>query len=149
MKILVIDDSEAQQQAAKTQLAGHDLTIVDSCIDAKVYIRKDEFDVVLTDLMLCDGFRWANNEGAVIGSGIFVALFAAMNHVRYVGLLSNTLRHDTWEAASLAELGGSSPEPIMIQGAKVLLCSAESGMIERDGSARTKNWAKLLKALVG
>ncbi|MFA6447317.1 MAG: response regulator [Patescibacteria group bacterium] len=145
MKILVIENSAVHQQAAKNQLAEHDLMVVDSCFDAQSLIRKGDYDVVLTDLMLNDGFRWGCNEGGEIGSGVFVVLLAAMNHVRYIGLLSDTGRHAGWEAASLAELGGGKPMPITIQGAKVLLCSSDAGMIDNDG---TKNWAKLLKALI-
>ncbi|MFA6100095.1 MAG: hypothetical protein WC750_04455 [Patescibacteria group bacterium] len=155
MKILVVDDKQENLDSASTQLAEHELTIVSSYRAAeKLLDERNEFDVLLTDLMLLDGPGGVGSGEDEMGSGIWLALVAATRGVKWIGVLTDSTRHSGWEArAAVTAVGVKNldgriqPIPIRIQRSKMLVCTAETdGMLDMPG--RTKNWARLLERLL-
>ncbi len=52
MKILVVEDDSRQQELARKQLAGHEVTITGYYTEAFKLIGEQKFDVLLTDMNL-------------------------------------------------------------------------------------------------
>lgn len=170
MKILVIDDKPTQIAAAKAQLEGHELVTTDSADKALVLLGEEEgdrtrecdFDVVLTDLMMPAPRQGLGNQAMqeyvwsetppLIPAGIFFALMAAKNGVKYVGLLTDTNHHNHPASALLdAFLGG----PMSIDGAKVVMTNSHFFLETQkaEGSdpqhpSQIKRWDKLLTRLL-
>jgi len=119
LKILVIEDKKENIEAAKKQLAGHDLTIADSFDEAyKILQPKDsyidrnedavdpsEFDVVLTDVMMprssdgkhgiClsgKGQQLADEQGDMPYGPILV-LHALQAGIKNIGILTSGDHH--------------------------------------------------------
>jgi CheY-like chemotaxis protein len=119
MKILVIDDTAVNLEAAKSQLAGHEVVTVANFDEAFKLVchcdsewRKNvvDFDAVLIDLMMPAGRRKQGEKGKVfVGQemplGIFLALQALRSGVKRVGLLTDTNHHDHPASAALDHLG--------------------------------------------
>jgi len=115
MKILVIDDNPLHREAAKAQLAEHDLTIVDNYDEARKLIlnggfriseSQHSFDVVLTDLLMpVTEKTHGNYEQGLTGQemplGIFLALLAIGGGAKYVGLITDANHHKNPLAACL------------------------------------------------
>lgn len=108
LKILVVDDSELQREAAKAQLSDHDLTVVNDFISAAKLLDpqwpdstfKPEFDVVLTDMLMPGGGHGLSREAKekyanqMMPMGIFIAMIAAMTGVKLVAIVSDMGGHD-------------------------------------------------------
>jgi hypothetical protein len=101
MRILVIEDSPANQQSARDTLSEHELTIVGSYDEAmKILQGKQKFDVVFTDLMMPAGMAGVNGdgkkwEGTLMPMGFGLLLLAVIvSGAKYVGLVSDPSRHD-------------------------------------------------------
>lgn len=139
MKILVIDDNQKHLDAARAQLATHELTVVASYDGAmQAMLRVDhlhenvsgahQFDAVLVDLLMpasaaCQGkgMQYAGQEMPV---GIFLALLAARHGVaRYVGLLTDTNHHAHPASSCLDAFNAreKQPTPFMVGNTKVVL----------------------------
>lgn len=108
MKILVIDDSPVHQQSARQTLEGHDITIVEGYDEALKSLgcyflgsqnRKQEFDVVLTDLMMPAGMGGFGGDGKqYIGQempmGFLLVLMAVLHSgAKYLAVVTDTNRH--------------------------------------------------------
>jgi CheY-like chemotaxis protein len=125
MKILVIEDSAINQEAARQTLSGHELTIAESYDEAmKLLLRKRSFDnkapkdtqphpfdVVLTDLMMEPSDKGLsdcgheNNKGQM-PVGFPLALAAALSGAKYVGCVTQTNHHDHPMSHSIDDLDG-------------------------------------------
>lgn len=85
LNILVFDDSEANREAAKAQLKGHRLTVVETYQAAQELLVSGDvfFDVVLSDLLVpASGQSQGPNGQSFVGQempvGIFIGLLAAV-----------------------------------------------------------------------
>lgn len=164
MKILVIDDSVANQESAKSQLAEHDLTVVSTYDDGLELVRdkdlKCHFDVVLADLLMPASSRQINPNGKgvhLIGQempvGIFLALSAATNGAKYVAVLTDSSHHAHPASACLDAFygyGEAKPVPFTVGGAVMLLSNTRAWVDEvgENQPVRAKNWKKLLDYLI-
>lgn len=119
MKILVIDDTAANLDAAMSQLRDHEVVTVSSYDEAFKLVchfdynwakeNKVDFDVVLIDLMMPAGrIRQGKNGMRFVGQemplGIFLALQAIRSGVKYVALLTDINHHDHPASAALDHL---------------------------------------------
>jgi len=158
MKILVIDDSVKNQEAAKRQLADHELTVVGSYDEGAQEVgfrSRNQYDAVLVDLLMPPSKFWmeclgGGNARAFDGKndmpiGIFLALLAALNGgVKYVGMLTDMNHHQHPAAACVNNLNGGQwgegePRPHMIGNAKVVFSNNRSWIVNGE-----KDWAALL-----
>jgi CheY-like chemotaxis protein len=165
MKILVIDDSPVHLRAAEAQLAGHDLTVVESYAKAQeaLGVRPSEevfenhsFDVVLVDLLIPasryglapEAMDFAGKEMPI---GIFLALLAAKHGARYVAVHTDSDHHshpastcfDAFNPHRDGWVGERRPTSFTVEGARVLL-SNNREWIGGGG----KRWDLLLEYLL-
>jgi len=108
LNILVIEDSAAHQQAAREQLAEHNLTIVGTFPEAmralgshmfakmgkKAYEYEGNFDVVLTDMEMpvdkrLESLDHGNVKDTSAPYGLILALRAAQVGVKYVAMITD------------------------------------------------------------
>lgn len=157
MRILVIDDTVAHQDAAREQLRGHELTVVGTYDDGERLLQEESFDVVLTDLLMPasertqgpDGRKFVGQEMPV---GIFLALLAATRGARYVGLLTATNHHAHPASACLDAFQGRGangqvmPGKFSIGSATVSLANSGFGPYS-DGKTDAKRWGAFLAYL--
>lgn len=130
MKILVVDDSQKNLDAAKEQFKDDDLTVIDNYDDAfelicpkKKNINKPmgyeildhDFQIVLCDLMMPASSKRMGGKGMQFTGqkmhvGIFLAIQAGIHGPDnvIVGLLSNTDHHDHPGSAALDDFSLSS-----------------------------------------
>ena len=106
-KILVVEDKPYHQEAARILLPDYDLTIkedFDSAIDVLTedgYARgkRQEFDIVLTDMLMPQGRgecmgnpdKWRQEE---MPFGYPIVLIAAKEGVPFIGVVSDMSHHD-------------------------------------------------------
>jgi hypothetical protein len=122
-KILVLDDTKANLDAAREQLASHELTLVMKFSDARALIRDrydfetktkvpgTAYDIVLTDLFLPGEREGQGDEGfALVGepipTGLVLALLAIQKGVGKVAVVSNGNHHAhpmTWALDALQD----------------------------------------------
>ncbi|MEK7607170.1 MAG: hypothetical protein AAB444_03185 [Patescibacteria group bacterium] len=116
MKILVIDDTRTNLDAAKQTLVGHELTLAASYDEAYKLLEKPRgevqppFDVVLCDLLMpagaveqgTDGMKYVGQEMPV---GLALALMAVLQGAKYVAVVTNLNHHQHPAAALLDRLG--------------------------------------------
>ena len=115
MKILVLDDNAIHRNAAKAQLNGHDVTIVDN-FDTMVDLIRPEYkdgvyhprdwDVVLTDLLVpatrkAQGPAGEQHVGKEMPLGSIIVLIAQSHGVRKIGLLTDLNHHNHPASAAL------------------------------------------------
>lgn len=107
MKILVVDDNIRNRRAAREQLEGHDLTIVDSLDKARFALEsgRGRFDVVLCDMELpesdrgvvenhhFDGDESCRDTAAINEYGFSIAMLAIQRGVRRVAMVTSTFHH--------------------------------------------------------
>ena len=104
MRILVVDDNEINQAAARAQLSDYDLTVVGSYDEAEKLINREmasvpgekKFDVVLADLLMpASGLGMCSNilSGQEMPIGIFLALLAAKNGAKQVAVFTDCNHH--------------------------------------------------------
>ena len=116
MKILVIDDTRTNLDAAKQTLAGHELTLAASYDEAYKLLEKPKgetqppFDVVLCDLLMPAGAVEQGTEGQkYIGQempvGFALAFMAVLQGAKYVAVVTNLNHHQHPAAALLDRLG--------------------------------------------
>lgn len=148
MRILVIDDKNLNIGSARDFLLplGHDVVICKSYFSAVQFLTTQQFDVVLTDIMMpanCDGLN-GEAQWALFGTGSYITdretapkpgtpevpygftlgILAAMRGAKYVGFVSNTDHHAdplSWSLDQIsvkAPYGGDERELITINGAK-------------------------------
>lgn len=144
MKILVIDDTEANHQSARETLSGHDVTVVTNANASRllggVNHEMKDYDVVLTDLNMPSG----RDESEMGAFGYPIALSALMcPRVKYVGLFSNGGAHG--DLLSSCNFGNYEVHNI---GEKKFLAidfpPQIKSMYHTNGG---KNWGRLLEIL--
>jgi CheY-like chemotaxis protein len=164
LKILVVEDSPLNIEAAKKQLAGYDLTVVASYDEAREYFaidmfgrkyREETFDVVLTDVML--PFSSIKGERKVLRKEVFekiaeqlapygpiIVLHALQCGVKRVGVLTAGNHHDDQFVYAFDGLSGLSAGDVRVK------CSQGYDLwdAEDDAGNSVKNWKDLLDKLL-
>ena len=136
-KILVVDDNFGNLAAAEEQLgADYYLTTVPTFEEAQKLLKEDEWDVVMTDVMM-PGEKDGQGKGLkLVGEmmpiGLVVALLALQKGVPEIFILSDTNHHDHPVAWAMDSIVGPGP----INGFTGYKCPMND-----DG---TKNWQKAL-----
>jgi len=131
MKILVVDDVKNEQEGAVDQLGSrHELTVVDNYHAGMNAIHSQEWDAVLTDMMM-PSREGLQPYGFVLAAmaqarGIPVAIVSAGNH------------HDHPMLFAAEDIGGKVSEKFFVLAAEY--CPRTEG---------GKNWAEALKVLSG
>src|SRR3989344_159126 len=123
MKILVIDDTEMNRKSAEMAFLDHELTVVDSYDAAVEVLEKNNYDVVLSDLLMPASHNMLGPEGMkyageLMPVGFALALFAARQGTKYVAVVTATSHHDHPASAMLDLLDSSTPA-FVINGAVV------------------------------
>lgn len=165
MKILVVDDSPRNQQAAREQLGdAHELTIVADyrkAASALEWAERGTFDAVLTDMEIPEraegGMAHGSGGGATVhwntadinSFGFAIALMAVRCGVKRVAMLTSTHHHHGAMASAVFALRGPAFE---IDGARVVF-EADSLTKMRGENPETldqfvKNWASALAYLM-
>lgn len=170
LKILVVEDTPENIVAAMEQLADHELTVVTSFDEARDHfatdvfgdkIREEEFDVVLTDVMLpfangrnCDapnGFHkcirpslFQRIEGEVGPYGPIIALHALQRGVKKVGILTSGNHHEDQYVFAFDSLHGFTAGDVKVS------CSQGYDLkTAKDPDGKdVKNWKALLDRLL-
>lgn len=138
MKILVVDDNQINLNAAAAQLAGHDLILVDDYEKAQYLINgspwskteKESFDAVLVDLLMpATGLGSVSDDNPLVGRempvGVFLALLAIKNNVKYVAVFTDSNHHDHPASTCFDAINNysSSPRPITIGKSYLAMCN--------------------------
>lgn len=116
MKILVIDDTQTNLDAAKQTLAGHELTLAATYDEAYKLLEKPKgdaqppFDAVLCDLLMPAGREMQGTKGnKYVGQempvGWALALMAVLQGAKYTAVVTNLDHHQHPAAAMLDRLG--------------------------------------------
>lgn len=124
LRILVIDDTLKHIASAKSDLAGHRLTIVTGYEDAMNILGSKKFDVVLTDLHLPMSSKTMGSKfklGELVPYGILLMVEAARQGAKYVAVVTDLSHHDDPFSAAFDHY---SQFPIKIEGAKVMMMHA-------------------------
>lgn len=168
MRILVIDDNDANLAAAKAQLGiKHSVTVANSYEEGQQLLwKKHQFDVVLVDLLMPGKLgacrRSEESYGKEMPIGIFLALLAAKHGAQYVGVLTDSDHHahpasacfDAFNAVNAVNPEKwssdgplpkeSAPIPFLVEGAKVSLCNNRNWIRFFDSKDLSKpmDWKK-------
>jgi len=100
MEILVIEDTEMHMQSAREQLSGHNLEIVSAYEAAEISLQHNQYNVVLTDLMMPKGGNSVMSPKGMryifdlLPYGFPLILLAAKKNVPYIGLVTDVNHHD-------------------------------------------------------
>jgi CheY-like chemotaxis protein len=155
MKILVIDDKKVNRVSAQQTIAGHDLTIVGNYDEAVRQLDSQEWDVVLTDLLMpagrdAQGGVGLQYVGQEMPVGFALALLAALRGAKYVAVVTATNHHNHPASAMLDRLGssywrdGMRPN-FVINGARAMF--VHHTPVQVEGLGEGKDWGKVLAAL--
>lgn len=109
MKILIVEDTKKNIEAAKKQLAGHQLTILSSfkqfinltgnnTVGAPAsapwkYESLSEYDMVLTDVELPSFTDNSPNDEALAPTGLMIMTKALSDGVKYIGVITDANHH--------------------------------------------------------
>lgn len=149
MRILVIDDTQANLASAIVTLHGHELVTEGDAEKAHSLIRNERWDAILTDLWMPTpqgmsafgvGLDPSGMQDDAIKDmmpiGLVFALMAVTRGVKYVGVLTETNHHrDRLTAALDGVRIGESPR----------LTVMDCGLFRTETGA--KNWGALLRLL--
>ena len=160
MKILVIDDTRTNLDAAKQTLAGHELTLAATYDEAYKLLAKsdDPFDVVLCDLLMPAGREQQGTNGMkYIGQempvGWALALMAVLHGAKYTAVVTNLDHHQHPAAAMLDRLGSDGLDDYKDDFVKIRANGVPIGfvnyapMVDVDGK-EGKNWGRVLEVLL-
>lgn len=175
LNILVCEDTPKHLQAAREQLAEHNVLTASSLIEAMQYLGNktmedipgyadtimDEglpvpkyvgnIDVVLTDMYMPGGNMPVYSLGDQLAPvGIMIALRAASLGVKWVGLMSDSNHHCDAMTCGIDMLSGTWPttkRPISINGSKVVISTAKTDWIPEKKES-VKSWKWLLDGLL-
>ncbi len=150
LKILVVEDSEFHQEAARQQLAGHDLTIAKDYAEAhkllrgRIYAENPSFPqwgIVLVDLMLPASMCGVHGggesfEGEQMPLGTILAFMALRNGTKKVAVITDTNHHHHPASAALDNFGGR--KSFTVGDAKVFITSYLRGQGNTLGEKLTK-----------
>ena len=169
MKILVIDDSQEQRNAAIEQLSEkHELIVISTYKEARKLLggekwrslQAHDFDAVLTDLMMpaemdCVEHKAHEFKGQLMPYGLWIALLALRNSSSTkVAIVSSGLGHHSHPMVFAAEpLSGAelNNRLKLYVGDHDVSSSVSDILIEHEGnhpSLWLKNWAKALKEIM-
>jgi CheY-like chemotaxis protein len=170
MKILVIDDSEVNLKAAVAQLGSeHEVVTERSAKEARYLLgwegfgggetaNKHEFEVVLCDLLMPSPGS-ACRQVVEMDTGIYLAITAARNGAKYVGLLTDKGHHDHPASDCLDTIARQITSPSVFRIDNAFVCMTHNPFLiksfnsndlstpvkeDSDGSVRAKNWKGLL-----
>lgn len=144
LNILVVDDNKIHLEAAVAQLKdGNNIKVVSDFDEGMRLLEGDYdenfkrvphgFEMVLVDLLIpagqhCMGPKGEKYVGQEMPIGIFLALVAAKNGAKYVGILSDMDHHDHPASACLDGL----KEIMAIGRAKFVASNCGSSFFRRD-----------------
>ncbi|MDP3774758.1 MAG: hypothetical protein Q8Q85_10890 [Gemmatimonadales bacterium] len=144
MRILVIDDGTEHLEAARAQLgSAHDVVLAGTYDEGRELLRGQRgFEVVLCDLLMpASGNMLGSKEGLrLVGQempiGIFLAILAAKNGAKYVGLLTDSDHHSHPASACLDAIQRNEghPDAFRIEGATVVLSNCRNWIRNFDPS---------------
>lgn len=172
LNILVCEDTPKHLQAAREQLAEHNLLTASTLVEAMQYLGNKvledvpgyaeaiedggvavpkyigNIDVVLTDMYMPGGNMPVYSLGDQLAPvGVMIALRAASLGVKWVGLMSNSNHHSDAMTCGIDMLNGTwfnTKRPLSINGSKVVFTTAAFD-ISRDDA---KDWKALLDGLL-
>jgi len=172
LRILVIDDSKLNLDAAVAQLAGHEVVTAATYDEGLNHLEATPcgFDVALVDLLIpasgkAQGSKGQEFVGQEMPVGIFLAPLAAKAGVKYVALFTDGDHHSHPASACLDPFnpGETIPAPLVVEAAQVWLCNNRNWVAQFDpndlsqrvsstsvfstqkaGAVRAKNWLSLL-----
>lgn len=168
MKILVVDDKQENQMAAKAQLKGHDLTVLPSFNEADELLGGDvEFDLVMFDLMVPPHEHW-KNFGKPEPLGVFLLLHALLkSKAQYICVFTDTNHHGYPAGAAVDTFNNCmeyNPTVYMVGGTKVALVnnrnwvkhflpddlteSVDYDVYSQTETIQAKDWRTILALLV-
>lgn len=147
MRICIIDDSLTNIEAAKTQLGEHELATFDSYMEACAALRRDQFDIVLTDLMFPAepntlGGVGLSYVGHPFDAGMLISMLATQLDVPLVAIVTDCNHHSHPAAAALDWIfHGKQSVDIQLGSTRVHVTHAPL----RDG---VKDWAAVVARLM-
>ncbi len=139
MKILVVEDKEMHQNSARETLSGHEVTIIDTFTTAMEKMDKNNYDAVLTDMMLpmSNSNRLLTEESFKkedeVPYGFIIALKAAACEAKYVAVVTDANHHHDAMSAALhyiglpygyGTFGGEKQQIFHVNGARVTFAHA-------------------------
>ncbi len=165
MRILVVDDREANLESAQRKLSDYDLTVSQSYAKGLELIRKNgPWDVVFVDgMMPFDGFHKNSDYGQQKLVGYQLALTAVSENVQLIAVVFSVHHHQCAEGEILEETCNGGENLFQFEnGAKLMFfhdpCFCEECYrgcaIGHDedcslkGTEVGKNWTKHLKELM-
>ncbi|MBI2409876.1 response regulator [Candidatus Kaiserbacteria bacterium] len=158
----MIDDKIANQESARTTLAGHDLTVLGTTVEAGALFSKYskvkfDFDVVLTDLMMPVDHKGYAGQSTPFGPdgtavdpascvgekpvGLGFALLAAKKGAKFVAVVTGIGHHSDPIVAQF-DFFGYGESTIRVEDAKVMLVNGGGT------SEHVKDWGAVLEALI-
>lgn len=146
LNILVLDDNATHRDSAVNQLAGHNITVASSYVEACRLLRPDtKFDMVLLDLMMpaADMRELGSNrlefKGKELPMGTILAFQALRAGVKKVGVLTDTNHHNHPASAAFDYLGGSwnNPHPICVGDTRLFFTNHLHGSFSIDLEEKT------------
>lgn len=179
MRILVIDDNKTNRDAAVAQLGNEHEVVTAAGSDEALNLlgygyahgsdqsSVHKFDAVLCDLLMPSPGRACYAQD--MDAGIYLAITAARNGAKYVGLLTDGSHHSHPAADCLdsVQRNGYWPDVFSIDGALVCVSNnpnwiktfspdnlgrplehKECGDLREDQVVRAKNWRELLDRLL-
>jgi len=168
LNILVIDDNTSHQQAAREQLAEHNLTIVGGFPEAmrilgshqrvlqgdQDYKYEGDFDVVLTDMeMPVERLKGLDRDAVKDVSapyGLVLALRAAQVGVKYIAMITDTNHHQGAMSNALDMITGAYWEHgggvFQVNESRVLFAHAETK--RNVENVYVKQWHEALARLL-
>lgn len=141
LRILVIDDAQENIASAKKGLADHRLTTVTGYEDAMDTLRREKFDIVLSDLHLPMSSQTMGSNfrlGELVPYGLLLMVEAAHQGAKRVAVVTDLSHHADPFSAAFDHFSGMRLE---IDGAKVIMVHAPM----KDGA---KDWAAALERLM-
>lgn len=150
MRILVVEDNETYVQQAYAQLAGHDITLARSLMEANRAIQDTGYDVVLSDLHI--PYRVGDGRGP-LPLGVYVTLLAREHGAR-AAICTAGFHHGKHNEVS-ALVSGMFGVPFvdvepreMAEAEGVQLTEDNSQEVRKrykDTEAKHKDWAEALR----
>lgn len=156
MNVLVIENDPRHIHSAKESLKGHNLTVLQSADQAfEMFERNPEFsfDAVLIDMQMPNSNREGGNQRSLDKESPYGLNFiwraAAMQSVKYIGLLSDGNHHNSPMSAAFD--GFPLNQIFQLNQAKVIFCrEVYHGFRGEDGEAfKGKAWDIILAYLTG
>lgn len=154
MKILVIDDTQTERDAAAQQLQGHEVTFAAKFTDGRDLIRQGGWDVVLTDLMMPGQREGQGDDGAeFVGQltpyGLVLAPLALKHGMAKVAIVSSGNHHNHPVFWACDALQGSDRQDLGARSQVIPGLWAFTGYncLTTKEKPYTKDWGKVLELI--